>query len=381
MRRLVESLLPAAGPRRANTDPIGPYLEALASVRLGLRDPDEVEARATTSPGWPSCSAPTAPRLAERGAVDFDEQVYGAIEALLTDGAFRRGVQRSCRHLLVDEFQDLTPAHVLLLRLLALPGARRLRRRRRRPGASTATPGPTRRSSSTTTRCSPAPASTPLARQLPLPGRRRRRAASTLLGYNLRRVPKSIVAGADATTTPPARCAVREHAPDDERGATLAETVQGWLADPAVGPASIAVLARVNSLLLAPHVGPARGRRADRLGADARRARRAPACAAALAYLRIGADPGGLDHSDVVEILRRPTRGLPQWFPRVASNAAPRGPSAARGASPTRCGDKDAAKVLRPGRRPGHARRTPAAAARRATLLEASATASASARR
>ena len=31
-------------------------------------------------------------------------------------------MQRRCRHLLVDEFQDLTPAHVLLIRLLSLPG-------------------------------------------------------------------------------------------------------------------------------------------------------------------------------------------------------------------------------------------------------------------
>ena len=47
--------------------------------------------------------------------------MYAAIETLLVDGEFRRSMQRSCRHLLVDEFQDLTPAHVLLLRLLALP--------------------------------------------------------------------------------------------------------------------------------------------------------------------------------------------------------------------------------------------------------------------
>ena len=30
-------------------------------------------------------------------------------------------MQRWCRHLLVDEFQDLTPAHVLMIRLLSLP--------------------------------------------------------------------------------------------------------------------------------------------------------------------------------------------------------------------------------------------------------------------
>ncbi len=60
-------------------------------------------------------------RLAARGAVDFDEQIYGSLEALLHDGRFRRRMQAEHRHLLVDEFQDLTPAHVLLIRLLAMP--------------------------------------------------------------------------------------------------------------------------------------------------------------------------------------------------------------------------------------------------------------------
>ena len=54
--------------------------------------------------------------------VDFDEQIYRAIEVLLGDGAFRQPGPAGYRHLLVDEFQDLTPAHVLLLRLLAAPG-------------------------------------------------------------------------------------------------------------------------------------------------------------------------------------------------------------------------------------------------------------------
>ena len=59
--------------------------------------------------------------LADRGEVDFDEQVVGAIERLLADPAFRRRSQRFARVLLVDEFQDLTPAHLLLLRLLTGP--------------------------------------------------------------------------------------------------------------------------------------------------------------------------------------------------------------------------------------------------------------------
>ncbi len=76
--------------------------------------------------------------------------------------------------------------------------------------------------------------------------------ARTLLGYNHRRVPKQIDPG-PAATPHPARCAVVEHGRDD--GATaLVDLVGGWLAEPGVEPASVAVLARVNSLLLAPHV-------------------------------------------------------------------------------------------------------------------------------
>ena len=44
-----------------------------------------------------------------------------AIERLLADPAFRRRSQRFARVLLVDEFQDLTPAHLLLIRLLSGP--------------------------------------------------------------------------------------------------------------------------------------------------------------------------------------------------------------------------------------------------------------------
>ena len=60
--------------------------------------------------------------LADLGAVDFDEQIYRAIEILLTDPDARAAAQARCRRLLVDEFQDLTPAHLLMIRLLAAPG-------------------------------------------------------------------------------------------------------------------------------------------------------------------------------------------------------------------------------------------------------------------
>ena len=39
------------------------------------------------------------------------------------DGDLRRAVQAEHRHVLVDELQDLTPAHLLLIRLAAGPSA------------------------------------------------------------------------------------------------------------------------------------------------------------------------------------------------------------------------------------------------------------------
>ena len=121
VRQLVDSLVPAR-PRRTNTDPLGPYLDALSLVRLGLRDPVEVEDERDDVPGLATAFVPYRERLAGMGAVDFDEQIYAAVELLLADGAFRRRAQARGRHLLVDELQDLTPAHVLMVRLLAAPG-------------------------------------------------------------------------------------------------------------------------------------------------------------------------------------------------------------------------------------------------------------------
>src|SRR5690606_55129 len=61
-------------------------------------------------------------RFAELNTFDFDEQLVRAIELLLADPIARAAAQRACRVMLVDEFQDLTPAHLLFVRLLAGPG-------------------------------------------------------------------------------------------------------------------------------------------------------------------------------------------------------------------------------------------------------------------
>ncbi|MEO6156494.1 MAG: ATP-dependent helicase, partial [Ilumatobacteraceae bacterium] len=122
MRRIIGGLV--TFPRKRNADPVAPWIEALSMARLGLRDPEDVEA---LYDGDVDGFADVLPRyraaLAAAGAVDFDEQIQLAIELLLRQPAVRIAAQRACQVLLVDEFQDLTPAHMLLIRLLAGPEA------------------------------------------------------------------------------------------------------------------------------------------------------------------------------------------------------------------------------------------------------------------
>ena len=307
VRDIVERLVPKGRPV-ANTDRLAPYLEALTAVRLGLRDPEEVEAERDDVPGFAGAFGPFRARLSELRAVDFDEQVYGAVEAILADGDLRRTLQGGCRHLLVDEFQDLTPAHVLLLRLLALPeldvfgvgdddqtiyshaGAD--------PGFlidfADLFPGGAEHPLEVNYRC-PVPVV---------------EGARLLLSHNHRRVAKEIRPGPDAEVAAGA-LAVHRHRPE-AGAAELVDIVGGWQAGGA-RPDDIAVLARVASLLLAPQVALVEAGVPVAPALDARVLERT-GTRAALAYLRIACDPDRLSGADVVEVYRRPTRGLPGWI-------------------------------------------------------------------
>ena len=121
VRRIIGDLVDF--PRRRNSDPIGPWIEALTVIRLGLVDPAEVESRYDGDVDGLAATWPAYRKMLERrGAVDFDDQIYRALQVLLRDPTARRTAQRACRVMLVDEFQDLTPAHLLMIRLLAAPG-------------------------------------------------------------------------------------------------------------------------------------------------------------------------------------------------------------------------------------------------------------------
>ena len=127
VRDLVHDLVGERAPRRrrrAMTDPLAAWLEALSASRLGLRDPADVERDyAPDVDGFAEVAPAYAEALEERGVVDFDHQIVRAIDILLADPAARAAARRVCGVLLVDEFQDLTPAHLLMIRLLAGPRA------------------------------------------------------------------------------------------------------------------------------------------------------------------------------------------------------------------------------------------------------------------
>ena len=120
VRELLEQIVKL--PRRLNADPAAAWLDAFSAVRLGLRDPVEVErAFGGDVDGLADAFDRFRSELERKGVVDFDEQIYRALEVLLRDPAVRGPARSACRLLLVDEFQDLTPAHLLLIRLVAGP--------------------------------------------------------------------------------------------------------------------------------------------------------------------------------------------------------------------------------------------------------------------
>ena len=122
VRELLGDLV--GGRRVAMADPLAVWIEALTATRLGLRSPSAVEQEfGGDVRGFADVMGQFRERLADAGAVDFDEQILGAIEVLCAEPEARATARRVCGVLLVDEFQDLTPAHILLIRLLAGPAA------------------------------------------------------------------------------------------------------------------------------------------------------------------------------------------------------------------------------------------------------------------
>ena len=287
---------------RLNTDIVGPYIEALADVRIALRDPVVVEQDRDDVPDFARVLTGYRRGLAERGEADYDEQVYSAIEVLLAQPDLRHKWQRRCRHLLVDEFQDLTPAYILLIRLLASPSltvfgvgdddqtiygyagadpAFLLDFDRLFPGAGFHALEVNYRSPPEVVE-----------------------AVVSLLGNNRRRVSKAIRASGESRS---GNLRILE-SPDSTVTSDTVETIVGWLSEGA-SPAGVAVLARVNSALLPVLAGldgagiPVSSRIAP--GLLDRSVMRAT-----MAWIRLGLNPDEMWRQDLLEAARRPSRRI-----------------------------------------------------------------------
>jgi len=288
-------------PRRLNQDPAAVWLDAFSAVRLGLRPPQVVEAAAgkeITDLG--DVLARFRESLRSRGLVDFDDQIYGALEVFLHDPTIRPAARKACRLMLVDEFQDLTPAHLLLIRLVAGPDGIVFG-----VGDDDQTiygyagadpewlvdfgrffPGADHHALETNYRCPVDVVD----------------AARNLLTRNRHRVPKEIRAEPGREST-----GLDVIKPNDPVSITT-ERVQS-LTESGVATSAIAVLTRVNATLAPVQVAlgvagvPTRGGVGltflDRTGVRA-----------ALAWLRIAQDPTRLAPTDLAEAVRRPSRGL-----------------------------------------------------------------------
>lgn len=306
VRSMLESCLKRAGIKvanRRNTDPMATWIEALSAVRLGMRDPDAVERDYDGEvDGLAAVYALYRNDLASASKVDFDEQLVRAATILLAEPEVRAVAQRACRIMLVDEFQDLTPLHLLVVRLLAGPD-----------GAVFGV-GDDDQTIYGYNGADPAwliefASLFPTAGDHPLEVNYRCpapvvRAADTLLRHNTRRVSK-VIRAHRLDDDPDAW---RMLAPDaDPVGRTLG-VVREWL-EAGRSPSDIAVLTRVNSLLVPVH--------AALLGADipvagetTRGFTDRTSVRAALAWLRIATGGERWAADDTAEALRRPARSL-----------------------------------------------------------------------
>ena len=294
-------------PKRAETDPVAPWIEALGRIRLGLADPATVEDELPDVSDLDRVARAYRAQLAEQDVVDFDEQVTGAIERLLGDAAFRQRTQRFARVLLVDEFQDLTPAHLLLIRLLTGPAGAVFAvgdDDQTIYGYAGATPrwlvdfghwfpGAAMHSLEVNYRCP-----TPVVM-----------AASNLLTRNAIRVAKVIRAApaADAHASGPRRLSIL--AGDDGPATRAANRVRDLL-EVGATPADVAVLARVNASL-APVQVLLRNSGVPVDGGVSQRFLMRGGIRAALAWLTVATAPAQALPGPVLrEAARRPKRGM-----------------------------------------------------------------------
>lgn len=290
-------------PKKANSDPLGPWIEAIDTVRATLISPEQAaETIGADLPDFARCFYAYRERMRESRVVDFAEMVPWATELLLSNAEIRHREQALATQVLVDEFQDLTPAYLLYIRLLASPqlavfgvgdddqviyG---------HAGANPKFlidfehyfPGSTSHTLAINHRCP---------RDVVVK-------TNTLLAHNNTRISKEIQYGVHASTQP-----IGVHEVSHEEEATKAMEVVRTHLDNGVLAHEIAILARVNVALLPVQAALTKAGIALHSPITPGLLERS-AVRAALTYLRL-ATTTPMHGDDLADILHRPLRAIP----------------------------------------------------------------------
>ncbi|MGB7872853.1 MAG: UvrD-helicase domain-containing protein [Anaerolineales bacterium] len=109
-------------PSLRNKDPLDAFLDGLRKAKMDLPPLTTltVEYGERIYPFEPIFYSYLKAQL-DRNYLDFDDMIYLALRVLLDDCSLRRAYQSHFEFVLVDEFQDLNQAQLLLLQVLSLP--------------------------------------------------------------------------------------------------------------------------------------------------------------------------------------------------------------------------------------------------------------------
>ena len=317
MRAIVEALVPRPA-RRLNTDPLRPLSRGLCrSSASGSAHPSRSRTSSATCPVWPTPS-PVPRRAARAGASSTStSRCYLALEPLLGDGDVAPVAPGRAPPPAGRRVPGPDPGPCAARPAAVLPGVRRVRRGRRRPDhlrprrGRSPLPHRLRRATSRRPPTTPSRSTTAARGRSPTP-------PAICSAYNAVRVDKVIRAG-PAVATAAAGLEVRRHPPD--QGAAAAGRGRRRVAGrhgaahrghsrAGQGPVAAARSPR------GAHRGGRAGRldpRPDRARAT-RRARRPRLPPHRRRSRRI-------DPADLVEVHRRPSRGLPQWIDKWLAGA------------------------------------------------------------
>jgi DNA helicase-2/ATP-dependent DNA helicase PcrA len=109
-------------PPLRNKDPLDAFLDGLRKAKMDLHALPNmtVEYGERVYPFEPIFYSYLKAQL-DKNHLDFDDMIYLALRVLLEDSSLRQAYQSRFEFVLVDEFQDLNQAQLLLLQVLSLP--------------------------------------------------------------------------------------------------------------------------------------------------------------------------------------------------------------------------------------------------------------------